>query len=74
MASRSLYQGLPRAAVWDKAPFIPINALHIFFDYGKPNQTSNVLDPLPKIAERRAPVHTVFVRVNVALDLAGIRH
>ncbi|HUU15797.1 MAG TPA: hypothetical protein VMW72_01495, partial [Sedimentisphaerales bacterium] len=60
--------------VLDKPPVIPIDSSHVFFDHREPNQPSNILDPLSKIAKSRTSVHAILVGINVALDLLSIRH
>ncbi len=51
-----------------------INSSGVFFDHREPNQSGNILDPLPEIAKRRTSVHAILVGINVALEFAGIRH
>ena len=58
----------------NEALVISITLSHVFFDHRESNQTSNVLNTLSKITKRRTPVHTVFVGIDVALNLVGIRH
>jgi hypothetical protein len=60
--------------VLDKPPVIPIYSSHVFFDHREPNQPSNILDPLSKIAKSCTSVQAILVGVNIALDLPSIRH
>jgi hypothetical protein len=46
--------------------------LYVFLDGGEADQGCEVLDPLAKIAKRRATMHAVLVGENVPQNFLGI--
>jgi hypothetical protein len=46
--------------------------LDVLLDYGEANQCRQILDATPVVTEGGTAMDAVLVRVNVALNLAGI--